>query len=79
MLLRLGNVDLTASLRRISSTKSNDDSAGLSRAGPPVRQLVCQTTSFGSARSLASIMCGAITTVSSSAPARKAADIVVRK
>ena len=78
----LGNVAFFASLRRISSTKSNEDRSGWLAAAPPERQLSplqLQTTSFGSGLSWQAMMCGAMTTASSSAPARKAAAVAVAK
>src|SRR5262245_7842333 len=85
--LRFGNVSLFASLRSTSSTKSNDVSLSALADVPPLRQLSppqLQLTSLGSSLSRqlpppADATRGAITIVSSSAPARNAAAREVRK
>ncbi len=62
--------------------RSNDESSGWLAALPPDRQLSplqLQSTSFGSGLSMQAMMCGAMTTVSSIAPSRKAAAIAVAK
>src|SRR5262249_22223500 len=83
---RLGNVFLLASFRRISSTKSNDVRSLFTGDTPPERQLSppqLQLTSFVSSASRqlpsADAIRGAITIESSSAPARNAAVVAVRK
>src|ERR1019366_8302325 len=86
MALRLGKTSFFASLRRISSVKSNDVNFSLLVAVPPERQLSpvqLQVTSLGAnwSRQLPVLdaMRGAMTMVSSSAPPRKAAARAVRK
>src|ERR1017187_783025 len=83
--LRLGNAFLDASLRRTSSVKSNDVILASPVAAPPERQISQgQLTSLGArtSRQLPPALeakRGAITTVSSSAPATKAAAVALRK
>src|ERR1017187_5682642 len=86
MALRLGKTSFLASLRRISSVKSNDVNFSLLAAVPPERQLSpaqLQLTSLGANWSwqlpVLEATRGAMTMVSSSAPPRNAAARAVRK
>src|SRR2546427_12663028 len=78
MALTFGKTLFFATDRTISSMKSNDERSGVVAAMPPERQLSplqLQPTSFGSSLSLHAVKRGAIPTVSSSAPARNAAEV----
>ena len=72
-------------MRRISSTKSKDVTAGWVIEGPPERQVLqCQLISFSARASRHPVpsllaMRGEMTSVFSSAPPRKAAAVAVRK
>src|ERR1035437_6980276 len=86
MALRLGKMSFFASLRRISSVKSNEVNFSWLVAVPPERQLSpaqLQLTSLGAnwSRQLPALeaRCGAMTMVSSSAPLRNAAARAVRQ
>src|SRR6476620_3105799 len=80
--VRFGNVFLSASLRTISSMKSNDESVGCDGDMPPARQLTLpfgHTTSLASGLSGDAIRRGDRMIVLSRAPARNPAAVAVSK
>src|SRR5579871_6267239 len=82
ILVRFGKTFLSASLRTISSTKSNDVIVEFDGDAPPERHEFWPSghiTSFAAGLSWAAVKCGATTIVFSSAPARNAAAVLVSK